>query len=81
MNVKELEQCLVREGVDPAAYDLVGMNKDEVYCLEKSVSGWLVYYRERGLRGWEHLFSSEDEACQFLLKEILRDPTTRIQKH
>lgn len=80
MNVKELKQRLISEGIDPAVYDLVGMNKDEVYCLEKSAPGWLVYYRERGLRSWEHVFSSEDEACQFLLKEILRDPTTRMRK-
>lgn len=77
MTRDELEQRLSNEGISPGAYDLFGENKDNVYCIEKTASGWLVYFRERGLRDWEHLFSSEAEACEFLYQRIQRDPGAR----
>jgi hypothetical protein len=77
MNREELKCYLVDEGISPGAYDLFGENKDNVYCIEESPSGWLVYFRERGLRDWEHLFSSEAEACEFLFNEIQRDSGAR----
>ena len=77
MKVEELRQCLRQEGIDPAAYDLEGTQRDEVYCLEEIQGGWKYYYRERGLHRGERSFSSEDAACQFLLDRMLRDPTTR----
>lgn len=77
MTREELQRRLSEKGISPGAYDLFGENKDNVYCIEKTPSGWLVYFRERGLRDWEHLFSSEDEACEFLFTKIQRDPGAR----
>jgi hypothetical protein len=77
MTRNELERRLREEGISPGAYDLFGEGKDNVYCIEATSSGWLVYFRERGLRDWEHLFSSETEACEFLLTKILHDPGAR----
>lgn len=77
MTREELQLRLNEEGISPGAYDLFGKNSDNVYCMEKTPSGWLVYFRERGLRDWEHLFPSESEACEFLLREIQRDPGAR----
>ena len=77
MTRKELERCLREEGISPGAYDLFGEGRDNVYCLEETPSGWLVYFRERGLRDWEHLFSSENEACDFLFAKIQGDPGAR----
>lgn len=77
MNRLELEQRLKKEGVSPGTYDLFGIGKDNAYCIQQTASGWLVYFRERGLQDWEHLFSSEEEACEFLLATIRVDPGAR----
>jgi len=77
MTRQELQRRLREEGVSPGAYDLFGEGKDNVYCVEETPSGWLVYFRERGLRDWEHLFSSEEEACEFLFTKIRGDPGAR----
>jgi hypothetical protein len=77
MTREELEQRLSCERIDPAAYDLDGVGKEEAYCIERTPDGWFFYYRERGHHNFEHSFSSESEAIEFFLKEILQDPTTR----
>lgn len=77
MTQAELKERLRRERIDPRVYDLDGIGSDEAYCLERTPDGWLFYYRERGHRNFEHLFSSESEANEFFLKEVLQDPTTR----
>lgn len=78
MNRSELEAKLKSEKVSLWAYDLENVGKDETFCLEKTDSGWSVYYRERGNRNGEREFKSEAEACAYLLEEILRDPATRL---
>ncbi len=80
MTRDELESRLVRKGIRPDAYGLAATQNDEVYCLEEAGTGWVVYYRERGMRRDEHLFSTEGEACRYILDLILRDPTARIQE-
>lgn len=77
MTRQELQRRLQVEGISPGAYDLFGEGRDNVYCLEETAAGWLVYFRERGLRDWQHLFSSEDDACKFLLTKIQSDPGAR----
>lgn len=77
MTRDELVARLNREGIRPDAYDLEKTQKDEVYCLERVFSGWVVYYRERGIHRDESIFSSENDACLFFLDLVLRDPTTR----
>jgi hypothetical protein len=81
MTRKELKRKLDWEGIRPDAYDLDTLRgKDEVYCLELTQSGWLVYYRERGTHREEHVFSSEEDACRFFLDWVLEDTTTRISR-
>ena len=77
MTRDELVARLDREGVRSDAYDLEKAQKDEVYCLEEALSGWIVYYRERGIHRDEHMFPSEGDGCRFFLDLVLRDPTTR----
>jgi len=73
----ELKTRLRREGIRDNAFDLDGLQLDEVYCLDAAPTGWTVYYRERGIRRDEHVLGSEDEACQLVLRWILADPATR----
>ena len=81
MTRSELERRLAHEGIRADAYDLeTRLSKNEVYCLERKDSQWFVYYRERGLRNDERTFTSEADACSFLLDRILSDPTTRMSR-
>lgn len=77
---EELLRRLEKEGVDPGAYDLDGTQKDEVYCLERRGTGWVYYYRERGLHRDEQAFTSENEAARHFLDRVLKDPTTRLPR-
>ncbi len=78
MTLRELRDALKRAGIRERAYDIEESSRDEVYCVDRVRDGWVVYYRERGIRRDEEFFSSEDEACRSVLGQILRDPTTRM---
>lgn len=73
----QLAQILAAENIEPRAYDISGAGRDEAYCLERSATGWVVFYRERGLRRDAREFASEGDACAHLIDLIRRDPTTR----
>jgi hypothetical protein len=79
MDRTELLRVLESEGVRADAVDLTGDTLREAYCLERSSdgSGWVTYYRERGIHRAERRFDAEGTACEHLLAEVLRDPTTR----
>jgi hypothetical protein len=76
----ELLRRLEEEGVDCGAYDLDATQKDEVYCLEPRGTSWVYYYRERGIRRDEHVFTSLGEAARHFLDRVLKDPTTRLRR-
>jgi hypothetical protein len=38
-----------------------------------------VYYAERGLQSGERRFTTEEDACRFLLALVLEDPGTRLE--
>ncbi len=49
------------------------------FCLKKEDNGtWSVILVDRGEWCINESFKSENEACRFLLKRLLMDPTTRI---
>jgi hypothetical protein len=84
MDRLSLRELLDRERIDPRAYGLYGPagfsteDREERYFLEETASGWSVCYWERGVRGGEQFFDSEDGACRHLLDLLLGDSTTRI---
>ncbi len=71
MRIEELEQILKSEGFCEDSYSLSGGNHNERYEIDQSNGVWIVYYSERGLKSGKIEFSSESEACTYLL-EILR---------
>lgn len=85
MDRKALRDFLDRENVSPDSYGLEGPDglpaqlREERYFIDRTASGWSVYYSERGLRSGEQSFATEDEACRFLLDLLIRDPTTRAR--
>jgi hypothetical protein len=78
MNKNELRLALINAGVNPRLYSLDGAEKDECLILEQEPLGkWTVYYSERGDKSSVRHFDSENEACEYILAVLLRDPTTR----
>jgi hypothetical protein len=78
MNRFELSEKLMTSDVDARFFSIDGIGKDEALVLEKkSPNTWVVYYCERGLHTGEMFFSSESEACEYMLKSLLRDPTVK----
>lgn len=77
MNRRSLALLMARENIRPAAFDLEGGKMDECLSLAPSSGGWSVYFYERGKRTFTRFFETEDEACDFMATELLRDPSTR----
>ena len=80
MNRQELRKLLEAEGIRSNAYDLDGGNPNERYVLSGSDTSWSVYYSERGLESGWRPFASEETACEYLLKLLREDPTTKTAK-
>jgi len=81
VNVEELQEKLVLAGVRSDAYDLDldGFSLPEArHCLRREGRfRWVTYFVERGERLGERAWVSEDEACDALLDEVLRDRGSR----
>lgn len=78
MNRFELSEKLTASNVDARFFSIDGTCKDESLTLEnRSPDTWVVFYSERGLRTGEMFFGSESEACEYMLKTLLRDPTVK----
>ena len=76
MNSIELISDLQRRRVPQDAYS-IGSDQNEAYCLIGGDGEWHVYYSERGNRNEEHVFTSEDAACEELLRQLRGDRTLR----
>jgi hypothetical protein len=77
MNRQELQSILRAEEIRSDAYDLDGGYPNECYVLSGADPIWSVYYSERGLETGLKQFSSEEEACEYLLKLLRDDPSTQ----
>lgn len=77
VNAERLRRLLETERIDPRAYNLDGSHGDEAYVLGPLPGGWAVFYAERRVEVGRRDFDTEDEACHYLLRLIMRDPTAR----
>ena len=77
MDIASLKVELDKLNIKPSSYSLKGGLPSEKYCLSNESSSWSVYYSERGQRTGENVFSNESKACEYFLKELKNDPTTR----
>lgn len=75
MNRQELKAALQAARIRDDAYDLNGGHLPEAYTLGGANANWFVYYSERGLETGRREFSTESEACQYLLNKLKGDPT------
>lgn len=78
MNKSELKLELNKLRINPNSYDLDGGLPSEKYCLENNYGLWSVYYSEKGNKTDLKEFHLEDDACRFLLSELIDDLTTRL---
>jgi hypothetical protein len=76
MNVLELKR-FVSENI---AYPNILKVGDEVetannsFCLIEEQGKWIYFYSERGSEFDRRVFGSEDEACQFIVEQLKKDP-------
>ena len=66
-----LRNTLIEMGVPSMLYNLEGTGRtDERFCLECTNNEWKVYFSERGVKTTNEIFSSEEEACQFIYEQL-----------
>lgn len=81
MTLKELYIKLKKSGISEDHYYLHGLygstNDDNKLALtikkRKYSTEYEVYYKERGEKYSERIFKTEDDACQYIFKELMED--------
>jgi hypothetical protein len=77
MNKENLRQALGERNIDPKAYNLYGHAVEDTYTLRCQNSVWEVFFVERQEEKAKKYFQTEDEACDYFLKLVTSDVTTR----
>jgi hypothetical protein len=78
MKVDDLKVKLDKLGISSNAYHLYGPGSGDEYCIEHGPKGWIIYYHERGNKDIIGIYDNEEEACEFFLKTISKDKSTRL---
>lgn len=72
MTKGELEKALIAQSIHLERYSLNGESKLDAIILYDLKVKWEVFYLdERGGRNQEKVFSSENDACQYILRLLL----------
>ncbi len=79
MKKDELKRILDSEKLNPNVYSLDDGLPNDRLCLSAEGGRWCVYYSERGSRFDAEYFSSEDEACENLLRRLRELPSWQTQ--
>ncbi|CAH9068527.1 hypothetical protein PSECIP111951_04182 [Pseudoalteromonas holothuriae] len=69
MNRFKLLDELDRLNIPTAYYSIKGAMDDRI-CLDEINGQWVVYYIERGKKSELGAFSTESEACSFMLSQL-----------
>lgn len=78
LNRDGVRRALDREGINRDCFSLEGGHPPERLVLSMVPGGWVVHYSERGIESGRRDFTTEDEACRYMLESLLRDPTTHF---
>lgn len=70
MNKHELKTLLMKEQVSRSLYSLEGGLPADKLCLGYENDQWMVYFTERGIKSVLEIFSREEDACEFLYRQI-----------
>lgn len=79
MKTDELKRVLDSEKFNPNVYSLDDGLPNDRLCLSEEAEKWCVYYSERGIRFDEEYFSSEEEACENLLRRLRELPPSQTR--
>ena len=72
MSREELQILLENSKVPSELYNLVGQGRDdERFCLIQNGEQWEVFFKERGVKTVDEVFSTEPEACQFIYEQLV----------
>ena len=80
MTKSELKRILDENRVVPNCYVLDDSGGTDQYVLSEEDGVWSVFYAERGHKNGLRHFSSESEACEYMLRWILEDDTPGIRE-
>ncbi len=72
MNKSELEKRLEQERAEKSAYSLEGGFPNEAFVLNQNGNQWEVYYSERGQKSGLVIFDNENDACEYLYRDLKR---------
>ena len=70
MNVKELSERLILEGIPSNSYSIEEGIPDDKICLRKINNRWEVYFSERGEKSNTRIFHTEEEACMNMYERL-----------
>lgn len=73
MNKKELDEKLQQKGISRGSYSLEGNRYGECICLITEGDQYRVIYNSRGEIIEIENFTNEDEACEFIFNEIIKE--------
>ena len=72
MTIEQLKNKLEEAGISEDSYSIMtGGLPNEKFCIAKDET-WQVYYSERGKRTGLRAFKTEEEACEYLYKKLVR---------
>lgn len=72
MSKEELRIILENAKVPSELYNLVGQGRDdERFCLTPNGEQWEVFFKERGIKTVDEVFSTESEACKFIYEQLV----------
>ena len=77
LDVGELRDRLVREGISDSAYSIGDPLSDNSHCIVETPHSWVVFFLERGERNEVHAFQTFPEAAHFFVERLLADLGTR----
>jgi len=74
MNKKQLKKELENLNISKFYYSLKGIEFPDRIILSRQLKKWCVFYvDDRGNLDWKKYFSTEDEACEYMLKILKND--------
>jgi hypothetical protein len=73
MRQLELKKILTEHFVPETVYDFENHGVEDAWCMTREPNGhWAVFFVERGKRRGEAWFTSEHDACFYLLCQLKR---------
>lgn len=70
MNINMMIERLNGDGIPNYLYTLDDIDPVDKYYIGKIKGKWEVYYGERGVKIDRHIFTDENDACEYLIYSL-----------